>query len=137
MNGALPAPTLAAAPIPATLVTGATAAAREAAIAAAIDTSIPTAIILEGLPDPHSPLADADQAQLHIVRIAPGCPCCSGNMVMRVTLDRLLRRRPQRLFIALSETSHLQQVIAFLTQEPYDKLLSLTKEIAVCSRSYI
>jgi hypothetical protein len=123
---AVAAPASSAARIPTTLVTGATARAREAAIAAAIDPALPTAVLLEGLPDGDSTLADAGDAHLTIARIAPGCPCCSGNLVMRVTLDRLLRQRPQRLFIALADTAHLDQVRAFLAQEPYGKLLSLT-----------
>lgn len=71
-----------------TLVTGAGAAQREAAIAAALDPALTTALILEGIPSGHSPLDTA--SGLRVARIAPGCPCCSGNMTMRVTLNRLL-----------------------------------------------
>jgi G3E family GTPase len=112
-----------------TIVTGTTAKAREAAIASVLDPGVPTALILEGLPD--GSLSDTlfERPQLHIVRIAPGCPCCTGNLTMRVNLNRLLRRSPARLYIGVATTAHLDQVHAFLSQPPYDKLLKITKDL--------
>lgn len=116
------------------LVTGANAAAREAAIAATLGRDTSTAIILEGLPDGNSPLGPAlESASLRIIRIAPGCLCCSGNLTMRVTLNRVLRRPPARLFISLSSSEHLEGIRAFLTQPPYNDLLSLTELIEPAS----
>lgn len=119
-------------PIPTTIVTGSSSGQREAAIAAALAPSLPTALILEGLPDGTSVLAGLAQDNdfLSIARIAPGCICCTGNLTMRVTLNRLLRARPQRLFISLACADHLFGIRQFLLQEPYDKWLSLTNEIA-------
>lgn len=115
-----------------TLVTGARAAAREAAIAAAIDTSLTTALILEGLPDGSTNLdAVANSPAVHVARIAPGCLCCIGNLTMRVTLNRILRHPPARLYISLATAAHLEQIRLFLTQAPYDKLLTVTKDIQV------
>jgi G3E family GTPase len=117
-------------PLATTLVTGRRAAERERAIAAAIDTP-DTTILIEGLADPTSPLADAG-ALAHpptIVRIAPGCLCCAGNLVLRVTLNRLLRRPPARLFISLADATHVGQLRAFLSAPPYDSLLSLCDDI--------
>ncbi|OWW21968.1 GTPase [Noviherbaspirillum denitrificans] len=114
--------------IPATLVTGATPALREAAIRAAMTSTVDTAIILEGIPDAQSGL-DADAPHLHIVRIAPGCVCCTGNLTMRVTLNRLLRGKPEQLYIGLATSAHLEQIRAFLTAPPYDNLLALTKDL--------
>jgi hypothetical protein len=111
----------------ATLVTGATAAAREAAIAAALAPDLPTALILEGLPGGTSDLEIL--ANLQVARIAPGCMCCIGNLTMRVTLNRMLRRSPVRLYIGLATSAHLEQIHLFLTQAPYDKLLQLTKTL--------
>ncbi len=113
----------------ATLVAGATAQQREAAIADALDSAQTTALILEGLPDARSPLTAV--AGLRIARIAPGCICCSGNLTMRVTLNRLLRQRPQRLFISLATSTHLAAIRRFLTTTPYDALLQLTKDLHV------
>ncbi len=111
-----------------TLVTGASAAIREATIRTMLDAQLSTALILEGLPDGTSTLADLAQANplLSIIRIAPGCICCTGNLTMRVTLNRILRTHPQRLFISLVSAEHLPSIRQFLLQEPYDKWLSLT-----------
>ena len=119
-------------PIPTTLVTGASAAAREAAIARTLEhPATPredgVAVILEGLPDGSSALAAF--AHLIVSRIAPGCLCCAGNLVMRVTLNRLLRQRPARLFIGVAGTAHLDQLRSWLSSPPYDQLLALTPDL--------
>ena len=118
------------------LVTGASSAAREAAIATAIAgrdvSSTPradaVAVILEGLPDGNLVLENSDK--LMISRIAPGCLCCAGNLVMRVTLNRLLRQRPSRLFIGVAGTVHLDQLRSWLSSAPYDQLLALMPDLA-------
>jgi len=120
--------------IPTTLVTGPGADAREAAIARAvaleasgIDTFHP-AVILEGLPSGAAPL-DALADSLQVARIAPGCLCCTGNVVLRVTLNRLLRQRPGRIFIGVARSEHLDQLRSWLQAEPYDQLLRLTPDL--------
>lgn len=116
--------------IPTTLVTGRTAASREAAIASVLDPSLPTAVILEGLPDGAPALVESGHAgELHIARIAPGCVCCTGNLTMRVTLNRMLRRKPSRLYIGIASNEHLDQIRVFLQQAPYKNLLTLTKDL--------
>lgn len=120
-------------PVPTTLVTGRRALDRETSIAARLAaTPAPcaagVAVIIEGLADPNSPLADATSAQL--LRIAPGCLCCAGNVVLRVTLNRLLRRPPAQLFISLADATHVGQLRAMLSAPPYDTLLSLCDDVA-------
>jgi G3E family GTPase len=110
-----------------TLVTGSTAQAREAAIAAHLDPAVDTALILEGLPSGNPILAET--SSLRISRIAPGCLCCTGNLTMRVTLNRLLRRPPQRLFISLATSEHVDRLRDFLAATPYDILLELTQDL--------
>lgn len=122
------------APVVATLVTGASAQAREAAIAAALGAGAvtSTAIILEGLAPGSSPLDilhDDPQPGMQLARIAPGCLCCTGNLVLRVTLNRLLRQRPERLFIGVARSEHLDQLRSWLQSEPYDQLLRLTPDL--------
>jgi G3E family GTPase len=114
-----------------TLVTGSTAAKREAAIAALLEPQLSTALILEGLPDGAAgSLGDSAHSAPRLVsRIAPGCLCCTGNLTMRVTLNRMLRKRPDRLFIALANSEHLEQIRVFLSQAPYDSLLQLTADL--------
>jgi hypothetical protein len=123
MSGAPALPSVAT-----SLVTGPTARAREQLIAAQLpDCNIVCAVLLEGLPDGHT-ILDASDA-LIIERIAPGCLCCTGNLVLRVTLNRLLRRRPGRLYIGLATTEHLDQLRSWLQCPPYDQLLELTPDL--------
>jgi G3E family GTPase len=85
-------------------------------------------VILEGLAPGNSPL-DTLPAQVLCARIAPGCLCCAGNLVLRVTLNRLLRQRPERLFIGVARSEHLDQLRSWLQSEPYDQLLRLTPDL--------
>ena len=111
-----------------TLVTGSRASARESAIAQVLLPGITCAVILEGLADGHSLLADHVLAP-HVVRIAPGCLCCTGNLILRVTLNRILRHPPARLFISLANGEHVGQLRQWLSQAPYDALLTLEEAI--------
>ena len=121
---------------PLTLVSGGRAGEREASIAQVLLPEQPSAVILEGLADGNSILADlVEQASpsfpLQLLRIAPGCLCCSGNLVLRVTLNRLLRHPPARLFISLADATHIEQLRTWLTASPYDVLLALQADIVV------
>jgi hypothetical protein len=120
------------APLATTLVTGPGARAREAAILAQLETEVPgaapPAIILEGLASGDSPLDTLTPAP-RIARIAPGCLCCTGNLVLRVTLNRMLKQRPERLFIGVAQSAHLDQLRSWLQAEPYDQLLRLTPDL--------
>lgn len=113
-----------------TLVTGTRSADREAAIFATLDPAMATGLILEGLPSGNAPLDTLpDRYAVYIARIAPGCVCCTGNLTMRVTLDRMLRRTPARLYISVASTLHLAQTREFLSAPPYEQLLTLTQEL--------
>jgi hypothetical protein len=120
-------------PVTVTLVTGATAHERETAIAAALANFSDShhfgasAVILEGLADAQSPLIVSPS--LMISRIAPGCLCCTGNLVLRVTLNRLLRHRPVRLYIGLARSEHLGQLRSWLQSAPYDQLVELAPDL--------
>jgi len=114
---------------PSTLVVGGSAAERERAIVAAVSRApaLPTVALLEGLPD-----AGADAAhppQLQTIHIAPGCPCCIGSLTLRVTLNRILRRPPARLYIGLAATPHLPRLRELLRQPPYDALLQWSDDL--------
>jgi hypothetical protein len=122
-----PDPIPAARRVSASLVTGPTASARERLIAAHLPPGAAAAVLLEGLPDGHTILSPSPT--LLIERIAPGCLCCTGNLVLRVTLNRLLRRRPERLYLGLATTEHLDQLRSWLRGSPYDQLLELTPDL--------
>ena len=114
-----------------TLVTGASPHVREQAIFAALSGHPPdgstTAVILEGLADAASPLEP--QPHLSVARIAGGCLCCAGNLVLRVTLNRLLRHPPERIYIGVGSSDHLDQLRSWLAGSPYDQLLELTADL--------
>ncbi|USX13702.1 GTPase [Oxalobacteraceae bacterium OTU3CAMAD1] len=127
--------------MPTWLVTGDRAGTREAAIAARLafdgGMELPTVIILEGLSDGGSALAfDPADAPVDVapvpkvLRIAPGCLHCSGNLVLRVTLNRVLRHPPARLYISLATAEHLELLRAWLSEPPYGDLLDLQSDIA-------
>ena len=117
-----------------TLVTGPGATARERAIDARLrlPDAAPSrglqAVILEGIASGNSPL-DTLSPNTQLARIAPGCLCCTGNLVLRVTLNRMLRQRPERLFIGVADSEHLDQLRSWLQSEPYDQLLTLTADL--------
>ena len=115
-----------------TLVAGGSAVARQAAVIERLDPAIPTAIIFEGIHPVHPAFADpARPSPLLTTTIAPDCPCCGAGLVLRVTLDRMVNRRPQQLFICLANTEHLPHLQQFLGEPPYADRLSLTPVIAL------
>jgi hypothetical protein len=117
-----------------TVVTGPSAGAREQAIFDRLvlsnlhQSGAKSAIILEGIASGNSPL-DSLPAHVLRARIAPGCLCCTGNLVLRVTLNRILRQRPEHLFIGVAGSEHLDQLRSWLQAEPYDQLLWLTPDL--------
>lgn len=115
------------------LVYGSSSYAREEAIASRFDSDLTTVVIAEGIAGSNAALQDlkesATQTQLQVFRIAPGCPCCSGNLTMRVTLNRILRRPPQRLYLSLASAAHLPQIRHFLQEAQYQSLLTLSEEM--------
>jgi hypothetical protein len=113
-----------------TLVLGSSPAEREQAVARLLSPGARQAVILEGMPDCNSPLPASSGSALQIARIAAGCPCCAGNIVMKVHLHRMLRLSPQHLYIALARPDHAAQLRRFLQQPPYDSLLGLTVDVA-------
>jgi len=129
MNSAAHPPSAAPAPVDTFLVTGPRPGAREAAIAAHLTPGVASVIILEGLSDGSSALVfeDGDGPPIH--RIAPGCLHCSGNLILRVTLNRVLRFPPARLYISLATSTHIEQLRNWLTDPPYGELLSLQPDL--------
>jgi G3E family GTPase len=69
--------------------------------------------------------------QLSIRRSAPGCLCCTGNLVLRVGLNRLLRERPERLYISVGPGTHLPVLSTMLTSPPYDAWLTVSENISL------
>ena len=112
------------------LVAGGHYRRRQAAIAARLDSRITSAVIFEGI-DRDDDLAGMrttfplPSTNLRTTSIAVGCPCCDGGMVMRVTLDRMLQRRPAQLYISLASPAHLVHLQTYLAAAPYAARVTL------------
>ncbi len=112
-----------------TLVFGGNAALRERAIAAHLDPHGENAAIIEGLAGGDPALEFLAVPPVQVTRVAPGCPCCIGNLTMRVTLNRLLRRPPAHLFVSLADATHIEQLKSFLKETQYRNHLILGPEL--------
>lgn len=87
-------------------------------------------VIIEGLPDGSGLLETlAASGHLQLQRIAPGCPCCTGNLTVRVTLNRMLRQAPQHIYLGIADAVHLPAIREFLQDEQYQDRLTLGPEI--------
>lgn len=110
-----------------TLVAGGSMTEREAVLT---QMAAPTAaIIIEGLPTGQTSFADTQQ----LIRLAPACLCCAGNLVLTVHLHRLLRQTPppSALYIVLHNAEHLPQLRAQLVNSPYDEHLLLSADYLI------
>lgn len=112
-------------PIPLILVAGSSYSQRETWICNQLSASSKSAILLEGLPSGEQVLPSGPSQGIILERIASGCFCCAGNMVLRVVLNRLIRQRPEQIFIAISQPEHLPSLRDFLSSVNYAELLAL------------
>jgi len=78
-------------------------------------------VVLEGGP---GNLSAPPGVTLH--QLAPQCVCCAGQLVLRVTLARILRlEKPQRLLLELAHGEHLDQVQSMLQSGSFSAFLRL------------
>ena len=105
------------------LVYGANQSEREHAIKTHINPRLFTMALLEGGALENTPLNSV--ALLKVVRMAPGCPCCSGNLTMRVMLNRALKEKPDLVFLSLANSLHLTSIRDFLQEDQYSGRLDL------------
>lgn len=78
---------------------------------AALVGSNPGAVVIEGAFIPVNPPSDVP-----LLRVAGGCVCCTGHLVLKVELTRLLRRfRPDRvLMLVAGDDDHIERFAAQL-----------------------
>jgi hypothetical protein len=105
------------------LVYGANQSEREDAIKTQINPKLFTMALLEGGAVGNTPLNS--MASLKVVRMAPGCPCCSGNLTMRVMLNRALKEKPDLVFLSLANPLHITAIRDFLQEDQYSGRLEL------------
>jgi hypothetical protein len=109
------------------LVYGANQTVRENAIKTQMTPTVFAIALLEGMalnnasPDP--------LASMKVVRMAAGCPCCTGNLTMRVMLNRALKEKPDRVFLSLANSAHLTSVRDFLQEDQYCGRLELGRDL--------
>jgi hypothetical protein len=109
------------------LVYGGNQSVREQAITEQIDPGLLSIALLEGLAADHTPLESLQS--LKVIRIAAGCPCCTGNLTMRVMLNRALKEKPDRVYLSLASPLHLVSIRDFLQEDQYCDRLSLGSDI--------
>lgn len=112
------------------LVLGGSAVHRERAIASDVPSGMVCAAIIEGLPSGEAPLqALPPGVSLDVFRVAPGCPCCTGNLTMQVMLNRALRRSPAKLYLSLADATHREQIVLFLQAPQYLERLAIGPDL--------
>jgi Fe-S cluster biogenesis protein NfuA len=109
------------------LVYGANQSQREQAIKNQINPTLFTMALLEGGAVDNAGLDSL--ATIKVVRMAPGCPCCSGNLTMRVMLNRALKEKPDLVFLSLANSMHLTAIRDFLQEDQYSGRLNLGFDI--------
>ena len=120
-------------PITVTLIAGSSYSDREAWICNQIS-QLPArkiGVLLEGLPQ--GDFALEPNQNLILERLASGCFCCVGNLVVRVVLNRLIRSKISHIFIGLSQTEHLMSFKTFLQDPSYQELIQFESEHILCS----
>ncbi len=105
------------------LVYGANQTVREQAIKTQVNPELFTIALLEGMAVNHASLDPLES--LKVVRMAPGCPCCTGKLTMRVMLNRALKENPDQVFLSLANSAHLISIRDFLQEDQYCGRLNL------------
>jgi hypothetical protein len=84
------------------------------AITRRLPSDVPVSVLLEGLPaDGTSELAARDSLRVHVM--APGCPCCVGQLTLRVTLARVLRlEKAAVVVLAIINPAHVDNLVELL-----------------------
>lgn len=60
------------------------------------------------------------QSGIHILRLAPGCLCCSSKLILGTQVARTLRlNRPDLLILELDSSSHVEKVKAVFSEDQW------------------
>jgi G3E family GTPase len=75
-------------------------------------------------------------AEVAVAEAEPGCVCCVGQVGLRVALTRLLRAsRPERLYVELTEPSHLGAALKTLANPWLAPVIRVESVIGVADAS--
>jgi G3E family GTPase len=120
--------------IPTLVVTGARGAGKTRLIGRLLDERPPGETWAALIEDRGTARIDASEGRA-IVRLDSGCPCCVGQVSLRVALTRLLRTaRPARLFVELDAASHAEAVLRLLAGPWLAPVLALGPLVEVVER---
>lgn len=71
---------------------------------------------------------------IHVLRLSPGCLCCSSKLVLTTHLARTLRlNQPDVLLVELESQSHPEQVLKLLNEPQWNDWfadITLVEEVA-------
>jgi hypothetical protein len=116
--------------IPLTLVSGGSSESRERAIASMLPSpSNDAAVVIALLEDIPSGQSALDDLAIQSHRIANCCPCCIGTLPITVTLNKILRQSPTRIYLGLASSHSVESIKKLLKSMPYNDLIVLDKEI--------
>lgn len=123
---------MSAAVVPVTLLTG-LAAADRAALVSHWSATRPRherwAVLIEGALAPPPGQLPHD-ASVSVVQVG-GCACCSGGLVLRVALTRLLRRQGwQHVLILAGAAARPSAIVAMLRSAPFEGLVEIREVVA-------
>lgn len=60
------------------------------------------------------------QSGIHLLRLAPGCLCCSSKLILTTQVGRTLRlNRPDVLILELDSSSHVDKVRAVFSEDQW------------------
>ena len=77
-------------------------------------------------------LASPAAAGPNLKPLAAGCPCCTGKVVLQITLARALRAtRAGRAFVGLCDAAHLEGLERALSESPLDLSLEISRSISL------
>jgi G3E family GTPase len=79
-------------------------------------------------------LVNALPAEPHpsLRQLGPGCPCCTGKLVLAITLARALREtRAVRVFVEIQDTGHAAMLEKVLGEAPLNLSLGSARGLAL------
>lgn len=100
--------------------------AAEASVSAGVSLAILASGEVFGVRDTtiHAQVFNLDQSLkefgVRVIRLTPGCVCCSSKLIVQTHLSRLMRlNQPDVLLLELDSQSHVDQVIEWVKSEQW------------------
>lgn len=109
--------------IPVHIVTGAPGSGKSALIARLVAADSHWLGLVNRLPD---------GAQRNLRQLSPGCPCCTGRVVLQIMLARALRQTgATRAFVELADADHAGTLEKLLAESPWNLSMRSARSIVL------